>query len=84
MKKFACRISGALLMVLGVLCLWKFVELINTPVHVGVELHFYGFEIDKTVPEGDIPMYATSFLAMGALFSTVGGLLLKKEPDPDP
>jgi hypothetical protein len=42
-----------------------------------VELDFYGIEIDETVPEGDIPIYAISFLGMGALFSTVGGLLLK-------
>lgn len=77
MKKYAYRLSGTLLLVFGVLCLWKFVELMNTSVHVGVEMDFYGIEIDETVPEGDIPIYAISFLGMGALFSTVGGLLLK-------
>ncbi len=78
MKKLASGLFGICFCILGLLCVFEFLELLTTPVHVGIpEIDFYGLAIDKNVAEGYIIQYAMEFLVIGVFSLISGGFLLK-------
>lgn len=76
MKKLALLL-GIGLLIFGLLCVFKFIDLLTTPVHVGIDIDFYGLEIEKGVPEAEIYFYALKFLGIGIVSLIVCGFLFK-------
>jgi hypothetical protein len=69
---------GVLLFVLGLLFVYQAYDLWSTPVHVGLDVKFYGFLIKKGVPEAYLYNYMAFFLVVGLILLVSSVYLFKK------